>query len=447
LALAVYVVTVLVFALLAGERLASHSPYNHFAHLADAWAHGRHDIIPGGPSYAGGNDFAQFGGKTFISFPPMPAVLMLPLAYLAGSPENFRDAQFIVWLAGVGPAFLFLALERLRLTARSSRTELENLALAFVFAFGSVYFFTAVQGTVWFAGHVVGVGILAMYLYAALDAERPWLSGLLIGCAFLTRPTMSYTALFFGLELLRVCRTRAATSEGPSTTFEHRVAKVWRELDRPRFARELAKFSAPILACLTLAALYNHARFQTYNPTAFGHEHLTVQWHARIEKWGLFSAHYLPKNLGCVLTILPWPRPHLLETLFSSVPQTEPPFRINEHGLALWFTTPIYLWLLYPKQWNPIYRALLLSAALPFLQNLLYQNSGWQQFGYRFSNDYSVLLFAAIAVGGRPMGRAFKVAALWGIAWNAFGALSFGRTQYERFYFREGTQTVIYQPD
>ena len=39
------------------------------------------------------NDFAEFQGKTYISFPPFPAVLMMPLVALAGSPEDFMDRQ------------------------------------------------------------------------------------------------------------------------------------------------------------------------------------------------------------------------------------------------------------------------------------------------------------------------------------------------------------------
>ena len=103
------------------------------------------------------------------------------------------------------------------------------------------------------------------------------------------------------------------------------------------------------------------------------------------------------------------------------------PFKINEHGLALWFTTPLYFWLLWPKRFDGqpdrkwLYAVVALSAALPAAMDLLYQNSGWRQFGYRFSNDYAVLLFVLLAVGGRPM-RGSSRAAAWGVAWNLFGA-------------------------
>ena len=156
LGLFVYVVCLVVFALLAGDRLTQHTPYNHYALQADAWVHGRQDLLGGPPGYAGMNDFAKFENHWYISFPPFPAVLMVPLVWASGSAENFRDGQFIVWMAGIGPTVLFLVLEKLRRTKRSPRTERENLFLSLLFAFGTVYFFTAVQGTVWFAAHVIG---------------------------------------------------------------------------------------------------------------------------------------------------------------------------------------------------------------------------------------------------------------------------------------------------
>ena len=77
----------------------------------------------GRPPYAMNNDFVEFQGKTYISFPPLPAMLMLPFVKLSGSAENFRDGQFVIWLAGLAPALLFLVLEKLRRTGRSPRTR------------------------------------------------------------------------------------------------------------------------------------------------------------------------------------------------------------------------------------------------------------------------------------------------------------------------------------
>jgi hypothetical protein len=166
----------------------------------------------------------------------------------------------------------------------------------------------------------------------------------------------------------------------------------------------------------------------------------------RIQKWGLAGYHYLGKNLGVAFTSLPWLPPKDGSSLGA-------PFKINEHGLALWFTCPFYFWLLWPRRFDGepdrkwLYTVVAVSAALPAMFDLLYQNSGWRQFGYRFSNDYAVLLFVLLALSARPLRWSFGIAAAWAVAWNGFGAATFDKAQFDRFYFRDGSQTIVYQPD
>ena len=439
-ALAIYIACLVVFALMAGDRLSTHTPYNHFAHLADAWLHGRQDLRGGPPGYAGNNDFALFDGKTFISFPPFPAMLMLPIVWLAGSPENFRDAQFIVWLAGIGPAVLFLVFEKLRRTARSERTEAENLQLALLFAFGTVYFYTAIQGTVWFAAHVVGVGLTALFVLFALDVERPILAGLMLGCMFLTRTTTLLLGAFFVFELIRVAYMRQTNESLPSSgRLGERLRITFRSLDGKWVASRALLFALPVMSALLLASWMNYTRFHDWHPWAFGHEYLTVGWQVRIRRWGLFSYHFLPRNLGVMLASLPWRFPP------GEAVSGRPPFMISGHGVALWFTTPLYLWLLRPSRVTYLTWAAGLAAAGPLVMNLLYQNSGWFQFGYRFSNDYAVLLFVMLAIGVRRMGRVFWMAALWAIAWNLVGAATFEREKYGALYSHDAN--AVYPAD
>jgi hypothetical protein len=132
-----------------------------------------------------------------------------------------------------------------------------------------------------------------------------------------------------------------------------------------------------------------------------------------------------------VLTSLPWIQP----------------LRINAHGLALWVTTPVYLSLLWPKRTGPGYGAFLLTAACVGIPALFYQNTGWMQFGYRFSNDYAVFLFCAIALSGRRLGPLFWSFTLVAVAINAFGAVTFDRPKYARYYYNQPTQGTLYQPD
>src|SRR5262249_28371076 len=154
-------------------------------------------------------------GKWFVTFPAFPALLLLPFVKIAGSAERVRDAQVFVWLAPLGPLLLGLALERLRKSGRSQRSLRNNALLVAGMAFGSVYFFTAVQGSVWFAAHVVAVALAGLYLWCALDARRPWLAGLALGLAFWTRPQLVFAAPLFAYEAWRVCRGE------PVATAEH----------------------------------------------------------------------------------------------------------------------------------------------------------------------------------------------------------------------------------
>jgi hypothetical protein len=331
-----------------------------------------------------------------------------------------------VLLAGLAPAALFLALEKLREQERAERSERDSVLLALLFAFGSVYFFSAEQGTVWFAAHVVGTSLAAFYLWVALGAERPLLAGALLGLAFAARSPLLFAAPLFVFELARRCMREDAA---PANGWRKIVARV----DRARFARGMALFALPVGVVLALTLAHNWLRFD--EPLEVGYRYLTVAWRARIEKWGLFNYHYLPRNLGVLLTSLPW------------LGQPGQPLRVNGHGLALWLTTPAYLWLLWPRVVRPPHWALVVTAAAVAVPTLFYQNSGWFQFGYRFSNDYAVFLFALLFVGGRRFGALFCVVGAFAVVLNAFGALTFNRELGESVYVIDGSQRVLYEPD
>ena len=108
------VATAIYFTFASRATLTTHTPWNHYSLLAEAWLNGRLDLAGGPPSYAGMNDFAQYRDQWFVVFPPLPAVLLLPVVALAGSAERVQDGQFFLWLAGIAPAVLFLAFEKLR---------------------------------------------------------------------------------------------------------------------------------------------------------------------------------------------------------------------------------------------------------------------------------------------------------------------------------------------
>jgi hypothetical protein len=184
-----------------------------------------------------------------------------------------------------------------------------------------------------------------------------------------------------------------------------------------------------------LSVLFWHNRARFGDPFEFGHRLLQIGWKGRIDRWGLFSYHYLGRNLGVALTSLP----------FTGTPGV--PFQINVHGLALWVTSPFYAWALWPRRTGPFFWALAATALAVALPSLLYQNTGWMQFGFRFSNDFAPFLFALIAVGGRRLSIPFWILVAWAVLVNGFGAVSFQRGAFARYYFVDGSQRVLHQPD
>lgn len=432
-ALAVYVVAVVVYAILAGDRLRSHSPDNHFAYLADAFNHGQLSVrCPPGeacPPGGGGNDWARFNGKWFVAFPAFPAVLyMLPVAALG---RDFPNRAFDVLLAGVAPALLYLLLERLRQRGYSRRSWKENLGLTALFAFGSVYFFSAVQGSVWFTAHVVGAALGAAYLLTALDAARPLTAGALLGLSFHTRTSTLLAALFFGFEAMRTHRAASETPASPDDDSLTRLARYLRETDWRAVIGKVVRFSIPVVAALVLYAVLNKLRFGDWRET--GYRHLQIRWQARILRWGLFNFHYLSRNLAVALALLPW------------VSRVAPYVQVSRHGLALWVTTPQYLELLRPARVSRLATGLVVTALAIASLDLLYQNSGWVQFGYRFSNDFALLLVGALAVNGRPWKRLGWALLAVAIGVNLFGAATFERPG--NVFQGDNNAEGMFQPD
>ena len=431
----------LVFGAVAGSRLGRQSTDPHFVYQADAWLHGKLAIDPPPPK---GDDWAKVetvelddgttargrrltskkkkgvfrttGGEEiptkrirrslatthYVSFPPFPAVLMLPDAAARGREAN--DVLPTVLVAALVLPLAFLTLGRLRAAGLSQRTPGEDVWLVVCLAFGTVLFFSAVQGRVWFTAHVVGVALALGYVWCTVEARHPIGAGLCLAAAAMTRTPMAFMFPLFLFEAWRVCQG-----------------------DRRRFAITCARLAAPVAVVAAVAMAYNAARFGS--PTEFGHSYLAVRQQGQMEESGLFSYAYLSRNLAVALALLP---------SFSADP---PHVVIGGHGLALWFTTPILFFLLWPRERGAWHWPLWLTVAMVALPSLLYQNSGWLQFGYRFALDYMVLLVLLLAIGGRPLGRAGKILIAVGVAINLFGAVTFARDN--RFYRRDDYGVII----
>ena len=422
----------------SGGRLRQHSQYNHFVYLAEGWLQGRLDMPVPPPNE---NDWARvevlhlkdgrtlkgmFGkiGPTdrfyplrgpsltidneqissrsdirYVSFPPFPAVVMLP--FVAVTHLKFNDVLFTAIWAAINPVLLFLLLRRLRARGYSKRSVADDLWLTVMFGVGSVYYFSSVIGQVWFTAHVIGVTCAIGYAWASLDAVHPMLAGLCVGLGYATRPAMGFMVPFFVFEAVR------------ATGGWDRLLK-WRKEGLPRgLLPKLVRFAIPAGAVLAVLMVHNYLRFEQFGE--IGHKYLNIGWQDRIQRWGLVNYHFLSRNLTCALLLLP------------RIMAQYPFIKVSEHGMSMLVTTPALGYTVAPAERSPLARGLWLSILTTALPSLLYQNSGFQQFGYRFSLDYIVFLVMLLAVGGRKFTWLFKVLVIFGVAVNLFGAITFDR--------------------
>lgn len=413
-----FAVCFVALAMFSSQRFLRQSEAPHFVYQAKAFLEGRLDIDPQVlPNIEDWACVRDVGGKPtrcegrllptdrwYSSFPAFPAVVMLPFVWLQGYQLN--DTSFGVIVGALAIALFFSLLRKVSAEEGLTRDVNENVGLALVLAFGSVFFYCAIRGEVWFSAEVMGVAFTCLYARNAVGAKRPVLAGLFFSMAVLTRTPLAFTAVFFLMEALAPkAGNRWATL---SETAKAGLPKVgW--------------FAAGAAPLGLLAMWFNQVRFGS--PTEFGHKFFfNNRVNADIDTYGLFNFHYLGRNLEAAFLKLP--------KLASN------PLRLeyDPHGLSLLLTLPLLVLLVVPKEKPRLHWPVWLTIAACALPGLLYQNDGYMQFGFRFSLDYTPWLLLAFALGGWSLKKwpALVLASL-GVLVNFWGAVAFrGYTEYVR---------------
>jgi len=143
----------------------------------------------------------------------------------------------------------------------------------------------------------------------------------------------------------------------------------------------------------------------TMNTLKFGHpldtgymhiyEDRSDDWARDAQTYGLFSAHFVPRNLYHMN--LGFPKMHRIE--MAGKPKIY--LRPNMIGTGIWWTTPLLLWLFVDIRRilaDRTGRVWLLAAAIVALVLLFYHGTGAVQRGFnRFSLDYVPVLLALVA--------------------------------------------------
>ena len=419
--LILFAVTFALLAAFSGQRFLRQSAAPHFVYQAKAWLEGRSDIDPqvlpnledwACVREANGQKVRCEGrplptDKWFVSFPSFPVAVMVPFVWLNG--YQFNDTSFGVFFGALCAALFYSLLRHLKQVEGLDKGDTENAVLAALLCFGTVFFYCAIRGEVWFSAEVMGVAFTCLYARNAVGARRPMLAGLFFSMAVLTRTPLLFSGVFFLAEAL--CPTPGQRKE-----------ELQAVMKNPRPAMDkLMNFAAGAAPLALLHASYNVMRFGSV--AEFGHRFLfNNRVNQDIDTWGLFHPHYLQRNI---------------EAAFLKFPQislSPPTLQYDPHGLSLILTLPMLVFLLMPKQQPRLHWPLWVTVAACAIPGLLYQNDGYMQFGFRFSLDYTPYLLLLFAVSGWSLkNRAVQAAWALSVLVAFWGAVGFrGYTEFLR---------------
>jgi hypothetical protein len=334
----------------------------YFNYLADAFIHGQLYLRLDPASHL---DLILHGGRTYLYWPPFPALLLAPVVALFG--VGVSDVLYTVIFAALSLGLLANFLDALNTTGIAPLAVEYRAILVASCGFGSVLMILAPVGTVWFTAQVIGWACVLYASIAALLHPSPlgyFLTGLALSCAVATRLGLVFTGVWLAYYLLR---------------------RDWQLPLRDRLTRIICGL-LPLILTLGLPGWYNAARFgQPLEMRLAWHNFSAEYYAADFASYGVFNLHYLPINLYHHFVIFPY-------------------VKYKEGiGSGLFWMTPILiggLYALWHHRRDPMVWALGLSCLLVYAPIGLIMGTGYA-FGSRYLLDLLVPLVALTALGIR----------------------------------------------
>lgn len=181
---------------LAGGTLLAHSVYDSYALQAENWLQGR-NYIAGGENYTW-LELAIYGGRYYQSFPPVPAVLLVPWVLAFGSAAAV-PSNLVAVLAALGIAAGVFCCFWQRKASPATAAFFAVFCVA-----GSGVFWLGCSGGVWFLAQLFGLLFAVWGLFFALQGgvAATVLTSLCFALAVGCRPFYAALGLVWGLGLL-----------------------------------------------------------------------------------------------------------------------------------------------------------------------------------------------------------------------------------------------------
>jgi hypothetical protein len=375
-----------------------HDPFNYFNYLAEAFLHGRL-YVTDTPFYF--EELIVKGGKSYEIYPPMPAILLMPFIALWG--VSFNQTLLSFFLGGLNISIVYLLMKKV--------TENEDIQfwMAVLFGFGTIHWFTATVGSVWYFAQITSVTFLLLAIYGTFGGWSTFLIGLLLGASYWSRLPTVLSFPFFVIMLSD--NWLLARDKGGL-------------IGRIRLA-PLVLFFAGVGMFVLLNFTYNYIRFGSPFDIAYSMHSISAA-KEQVSPWfnkGLFSLSYIRYHLY-VFLLEP---PVFIDTWPYIVP--------SKAGLSVLITTPAFIIALFAGIRNKLalacWSAVIPTAFLIFIKS----GTGWTQFGYRYALDfYPFLLLLTVKGIGNELKWYHKVLIILSVLVNLWGVLFLNKFDWYKLY-------------
>jgi hypothetical protein len=386
--------------------ITGHSNAPHYILQAQSFLHGRWDLVFQGHLW----DIIVLNGKSYIVYPPFPALHLVPFVALFGA--NTSDVLFTAILSACNLPLLYLLFEQVRANGLTRRTWVENAVISALLFFGSITVVLSLGGRVWFTAHILSMTCTLLSLLLAFRRRFGW-AALALGCAFFTRGTIA-----LGFPFLFYLAWQDAGSE---RAFERFVRSLWSR--KPAWdAVPWRRLTPPAIVTAVMIGLFALRNALVFgSPLESGYGITARQNYGPLVKYGVYSTHYVLANLFAnffdfprLIFVDPYdPRP-TLDMLNGGM------------GISVFLTTPLFLLLFWRnKQFSMLRAALWVTIALFVVETLLYNWTGYFEFGGRYLFDLYPYAFLLLALNEVRVDWRFVALGLIALPINLLGAYEF----------------------
>jgi hypothetical protein len=369
-----------------------HASLDYYVPLADAFLHGRLYVIAH-PSYL--NELVPYGGHYYVVYPPLPAVLLMPLVAVFG--PTFDQARASIAMGAIDVALAAAVAYRVVGPRRWIW-----ILFAIMFGFGSTVWYEVASGNSWHFAHVCATTFL---LLAILDVQHdgpPWRIGLLLGFAVLSRlPTA--LGIFFFLAYFAWAADRQRRVGPAGTTFGALGGKdgtiLASRLDWRQLILDVLSFGFALAIPILIYFIYNEARFGA--PLQEGYSLIPGLLQEYQYRYGFLAIQSVGRNLFAMLLNVP--------KQIDAFPFVQPR---NLGGLSIFLTTPAFLWVFRAHRPSWFMVGAWVSILAIIVPIILHADPGGAEFGYRYAIDFYPFAFLLMIHGMRGRMNAERWAAM-----------------------------------